>query len=660
MKPLTNKFVLILLACFLPAVFMASCSSDDDPVIPDPPSLIQLNGTVGITGGTLTSSDGQLTMTIPAGALAADTDISITEITPDEAPAVFQGLLIEKAFNVEPLGLEFAADVEITLTLDLDPPAVNKSAIENQQVQIEARFIAVQDSEIDHPRFLDTNIEVANERMMVASLRQLNIFILGALGSPALWVESQLAIEEQVFQFISFESTLTTVISNLLIMGTGPQLYYSANSFIFEVEEGEELIPETETTESDGSTTLTYNIQSRTSDFGSLNMDLSLSYNVTPDREAFAHMDLPESLEMPVIRLLIDLPTLPVTVAEDEPASDDLPIGVYFTGMGLSEGMSVFRGFAGWELDNTVAVSSGDGMSFLNLNSDPPLQVANDDFSFPGHELYGTLTMKMSFKSSEDAGYQILLFGPNGGSISNWDSVNHGFGMQQLFAFNQNLTDALPYDNNPMSSGYCYVNNTQNTVQLLEYNSDTGFFQNAGTVSGFQGADGNAVSAYVREGESLLSVVDGTPGKLYLQQTSSIYDTPEYIADVGNSPRRIRSLNNVAVVSNFASGTLTIVSWSQADEVAINETVAVGDGPVGIDLLELPGGNIAIASTGFNDNTYWVTIVSSSGSLVSNQEYSLPAGITGAGHAMWAHDADNRILVSGNTSGNMAVVSSGL
>ena len=49
-----------------------------------------------------------------------------------------------------------------------------------------------------------------------------------------------------------------------------------------------------------------------------------------------------------------------------------------------------------------------------------------------------------------------------------------------------------------------------------------------------------------------------------------------------------------------------------------------------------------------------------SGSVVSNTERPLPAGISGPGHAAWLHDGDNQILVSGNTSGNLAVVISGL
>lgn len=660
MKSLFSKFLLILVASLLTTFFLISCSSDDDPVTPDPPQLIQLSGTVGASGGTLTSTDGKLSLTFPPGAVTAETDITVTEIAADEASAIFDGLVIEKAFNVEPLGLEFAEDVEISLTLDLEPPAVKKSAVETQQVMIETRFLAIADNTLEQPIFLDTEIEVDSNRIFRGAFRELNTLILAALGTPALWVQNQLTVGSQVVENISFESTLTMVVSNLLLMDTSPRFYYSANTFTFELEDGDTMTPDSETTESDGSITRTYDVQTTATEDGDLHLAFAVYMLMKPEREAFADLDLPLSVEMPDIGIYYNIGPLEIAVAEENPGTDNLPLGVYSTNLQMSDGLSVLRGYIDWELDDTVSISHADGMHFLDLAGTPALQVVNDDFDANGDQHYGTLIMEIGFKSDKAAGYKILLFGPNGGSVSSWVPENHSFGMQQLFAFGQNLTDALAYDNNHQSSGYCFVNNTYSTVQLMEYDSGSGFFQGAGSVSNFPDATGNAVSAYVRAGESMLVAVDGTPGRLYLQELSSLLDASTYIDDLGNSPRRIRSMGEVAVISNFASGTLTVVSWSQADEVAVTATVAVGDGPVGIDLLELAGGNIAIASTGFNDDTYWVTVVSPSGSLVSNTEHLLPAGISGAAHAAWAHDENNRILISGNTTGNLAVVGSGL
>jgi len=420
------------------------------------------------------------------------------------------------------------------------------------------------------------------------------------------------------------------------------------------------MIPDSEITEPDRSTTQTFGVQTTATETGILELVLKTRLLVTPDREAFSALDLPLDVLMPYIDITHSVGPLDVEVAEEDPHSDALPLGVYVTALEGSDGLSIIRGLGDWPLNNTVAVTHQDGLRFLGLESTPALETINDDNAMENSQPYGSLLMAHAFKNTKDTGYYLMLFGPHGGSATNWVPENNGFGMTQLFSFDQNLTDGLPYNNDSNSAGYCYVNHTVGTVTLVEYNSDTGHYQSAGYVSSFPNAMGKAVSAFVRQEESLLAVTDGLPGSLYLQELSSLFDAATYIDDVGNSPRRIRSLGEVAVVSNFSPGSLSIFTWSHSDEVEKTETVPVGDGPVGIDLQELDSGDIAIVSTGFNDNTYWVTVVSSAGVLLSNTGYSLPAGITGPGHAAWALDDNNRILISGSTTGNLAVVASGL
>lgn len=68
--------------------------------------------TIGAAGGEITSSDGEVTLTVPAGALAADTEISIDPIT-NFAPA---GL--NRAYRMTPEGTQFAVPATITFTVD--------------------------------------------------------------------------------------------------------------------------------------------------------------------------------------------------------------------------------------------------------------------------------------------------------------------------------------------------------------------------------------------------------------------------------------------------------------------------------------------------------------------------------------------------------------
>jgi hypothetical protein len=65
-------------------------------------------GTVGASGGQVSTSDGALTVSIPAGALPGDTQITITEIPSPPAGA------IGKAYEIGPTGTQFSSPVTFT------------------------------------------------------------------------------------------------------------------------------------------------------------------------------------------------------------------------------------------------------------------------------------------------------------------------------------------------------------------------------------------------------------------------------------------------------------------------------------------------------------------------------------------------------------------
>jgi hypothetical protein len=72
------------------------------------PGTTQGQGTVGSAGGQVSTSDGALTVTIPAGALPTDTPITITEIQ-SPAPGA-----IGKTYDIGPTGTQFATPVTLT------------------------------------------------------------------------------------------------------------------------------------------------------------------------------------------------------------------------------------------------------------------------------------------------------------------------------------------------------------------------------------------------------------------------------------------------------------------------------------------------------------------------------------------------------------------
>ncbi len=82
---------------------------------------------IGSEGGNAASDDGLVTLEIPPGALAADTEISISALTPADGSEVWAGYAdIASLYRLEPDGLEFAIPATLHLSVDetvVAPPA---------------------------------------------------------------------------------------------------------------------------------------------------------------------------------------------------------------------------------------------------------------------------------------------------------------------------------------------------------------------------------------------------------------------------------------------------------------------------------------------------------------------------------------------------------
>lgn len=111
-----NSLLRMLIYGALWAVLFVSCeksndsSPNNDPVITEKGTSAgnKVSGTVGTTGGSLQSADGQVTLTIPSGALAVNTNISIEPIT-NKAP-----LGLGFGYRLQPEGTTFARPVKLT------------------------------------------------------------------------------------------------------------------------------------------------------------------------------------------------------------------------------------------------------------------------------------------------------------------------------------------------------------------------------------------------------------------------------------------------------------------------------------------------------------------------------------------------------------------
>lgn len=108
----------------LALVFLAGCfSGDDDEALADPKAA----RTVAAAGGSVVSPDGTLTLTVPAGALSASTEISITEVAPDHRSDLVLAQKADRVYRLEPSWLKFA--LPVTVRIELPPSGAGEYAL---------------------------------------------------------------------------------------------------------------------------------------------------------------------------------------------------------------------------------------------------------------------------------------------------------------------------------------------------------------------------------------------------------------------------------------------------------------------------------------------------------------------------------------------------
>jgi hypothetical protein len=98
----------------LVAALVSSCGGGaTDTVNPPPPPPSPAGTTIGPSGGTVTSSDGNAVLTFPAGALSSNLAITTAVMTD---PPTSPGLISALAYDFGPTGSQFAQPVTIKLT----------------------------------------------------------------------------------------------------------------------------------------------------------------------------------------------------------------------------------------------------------------------------------------------------------------------------------------------------------------------------------------------------------------------------------------------------------------------------------------------------------------------------------------------------------------
>lgn len=111
MKSLNASILLLLFA--LPILFSCDDSSTSNAI--DDSVAEQL---IGVDGGSITSSDGRLSLHFPDGALPAENTITIKAVDPGQLGSEFNDIEVDVVYELGPDGLSFDEPVSVTLTMD--------------------------------------------------------------------------------------------------------------------------------------------------------------------------------------------------------------------------------------------------------------------------------------------------------------------------------------------------------------------------------------------------------------------------------------------------------------------------------------------------------------------------------------------------------------
>jgi len=242
----------------------------------------------------------------------------------------------------------------------------------------------------------------------------------------------------------------------------------------------------------------------------------------------------------------------------------------------------------------------------------------------------------------------LLLYGGNSLSSLDWIAAEDRWSTRtQSLDFGQTYIGAVPFTDG--SPGAILVDAAGSVSEVRPNQGQTGWTDSFRFVPNALTGDGEdrTVAAVGTSSEGpVLAAVAGSPGAVWLWYDAGQGFEGTEIGSVGDDPRLMVWRNGIAVVTNFASDSITVLTWDGQGDAAITTTQGVGDGPVGVDLAPRVGGGVYALTTGFNDSSYSITEIDASGQVVRSTTEMLPVDLTQPAHGTWIGDADDSFVVS--------------
>jgi hypothetical protein len=583
---------------------------------------------IGASGGEVVSADGLVTLTIPAGALASDENISITRVTIDQQDSFlgdeFDGIDdIQSVYNLTPEGLVFDAPITVTLQAEGNP------VIDETTMGGPFQILSSSDG---------TKIEVLGDMTLRADAGMANITLHGTLEhfSPLVY-----------FYFSDIERTFRWEISGVpdtIDLGATTVITASVESVLFILSGGTYVDDDSQLPFQNASTldinlngtgeALSAEITYRCIEVGEASYSGQIL--VTIDSELFSANRSFSVIGSKQVTCLGDNP----------PPSTRLLTGINPSPSGLTsiEALQIGKFLDLLIIADTVIQSTNDlialftgiqGWSMFNLTTNELVTESIDQSRTD--PIFGTHLASSELANGNIAG-MLLQFGAGTfGSIQcNYDPATQAFGIFCQLSQGTGF-DAVSVGNSHNTTQVTYA--TSFGVGVIELDPQTEIYTRRDFVSlgTIIGEPRSAVRADTT-GPLLAVSQSGSTARL------SLVESDGTVTDAGSLPgedaRKLRCVDNLCVVSIFddgsGAGALRLVVWDGITVPTIVDTpITVGNGPVGTDLIPLANGNYLIVSTGFNDNTVTLTEVTPTGLKVSSNTSPAPTGCSQPAHAVF-------------------------
>ncbi len=664
--PSNQSKVFILFAIAFAMLFTA-CK--DNTTNPDPEPEPEVSKQIGTQGGTITSKDGNLTLDIPAGALSGTETITISKIDPDELGPEFDEIKeilgIAEAYELGPDGLTFAKPVTVTT------PSDQKALQPDSSLKLNAVFL------------------FTSEQGKVISLDSLRLEPAGE-NTDAMQVRGELIHFSTVIETIGERELFTTVITgipDLMVVGGSAEIHVEVhiNSVLRGLIPYEELIVDgeyffegqrfsdllfKETSPGVYEATATITCLHEGYNYLALNTETRFRNN-----EGFFQLYgiSPNNTEINCIKPEPPENVLPVGVIDLTIAEAEALVGILFpsnsskaVAKGSSSNQKAAGDFGSLKGSYPAVIAGAEGIVVIDLLTNEVLLEVDD---LAGTEHIGPLFGVVGFiddANNPGGNAQLVMYGANGGK-----SINVG-GNEPVYAYSGvTLYDIYPAGGSMLANFYTEVSPdfgvhfsfSFKDLRNASYDIDNFVF------------DGEVVSAWAPnielefEGPVVPVLIIDRAVESGLYYKADIKNTAGFvkrIADIGLDARKIRCIATneggyICAVTLFGDDEIAIITWTGEDEPVVAGTAPAGDGPVDMGLSLLENGNVAIVTTGFNDNTVTETEVSPDGSVVSNVTRVVLDGCVNPGHAIYVRDGEGlKIVGTCYTSGNYFIMKSEL